>query len=530
MNAALKPATQWVLPPAFESMREYPQWIVYQLHDRDATGKWKKRPIDHQTGRVPPKGCGGQTMWVKFDEAARVAARLGTQYGVGFYFTKDDPFFFLDIDHCAVLDVNGTHTGWSPIAIDLCTQFTGAAVEISSSTKGLHVIGQGKVPPHKCKNGMHGIELYTQKQWVALTGTNALGSAGTDHTKALHRLIADYLQPNPVNSSEGSAAWTDGAIWPIPGGTDDVALINKARSSKSARAMFGDGLTFETLWTADSDALGQQFPPQQHAQSFDASSADQSLANRLIWWTGGDCERTKKLMNESSLVRDKYERGDYLDRTILNALKRVAKNQPKGRPAPAALLVDAVSEDHHTVAAVPQALHLCTDQANACRLASRYRHRLISCAGDFYVFDGTRYKRDDGLAQRLVCELSSMIRAEADAMRVQSDVALKSVAPDEIAANLDHPRLNALRHGLTGSQAFELTKMADALDSWSKKSEMKNVQDAALSRLKGLISVDVEKLDANKWLLNCLNGTIDLRTGELREHQRQYKCSCAERH
>jgi putative DNA primase/helicase len=31
-------------------------------------------------------------------------------------------------------------------------------------------------------------------------------------------------------------------------------------------------------------------------------------------------------------------------------------------------------------------------------------------------------------------------------------------------------------------------------------------------------SVDPVQFDAQPWLLNCINGTIDLRTGELRPH------------
>jgi len=35
------------------------------------------------------------------------------------------------------------------------------------------------------------------------------------------------------------------------------------------------------------------------------------------------------------------------------------------------------------------------------------------------------------------------------------------------------------------------------------------------------IPVSPDKLDADPWLLNCLNGTVDLRTGELRPHRRE---------
>lgn len=39
------------------------------------------------------------------------------------------------------------------------------------------------------------------------------------------------------------------------------------------------------------------------------------------------------------------------------------------------------------------------------------------------------------------------------------------------------------------------------------------------------VPVAVEDLDADRWLLNCPNATIDLRTGELREHDRHNYCT-----
>ena len=38
---------------------------------------------------------------------------------------------------------------------------------------------------------------------------------------------------------------------------------------------------------------------------------------------------------------------------------------------------------------------------------------------------------------------------------------------------------------------------------------------------KSEVPVSPDELDADPWLLNVLNGTIDLRTGELREHRRE---------
>jgi P4 family phage/plasmid primase-like protien len=166
-----------------------------------------------------------------------------------------------------------------------------------------------------------------------------------------------------------------------------------------------------------------------------------------------------------------------------------------------------------------QAQHLCTDQANAARLQKHYGNRLIACAGSFYAWDGTRWKLDDRLAQRFACDLSRIVRAEANAARQQAEAAQKSIDAAEIAAHLATPRLRPLRDGDTGHKAYDLGEIAKALDKWSIKCEMKATQDAALGLLKKLLAVDPTTLDSDPWLLNCSNGTLDLRTGFLREHR-----------
>ncbi len=61
-------------------------------------------------------------------------------------------------------------------------------------------------------------------------------------------------------------------------------------------------------------------------------------------------------------------------------------------------------------------------------------------------------------------------------------------------------------------------KIAAALDAWSKKSEMGSAIETLERLLKKRLRVPQEQLDTNPWLLNCANGTVDLRTGTLSQH------------
>jgi putative DNA primase/helicase len=56
----------------------------------------------------------------------------------------------------------------------------------------------------------------------------------------------------------------------------------------------------------------------------------------------------------------------------------------------------------------------------------------------------------------------------------------------------------------------------------AKRAESAGGVNAVLEMARALESFDADHIefDANGWLLNCVNGTVDLRTGELREHRR----------
>ena len=66
------------------------------------------------------------------------------------------------------------------------------------------------------------------------------------------------------------------------------------------------------------------------------------------------------------------------------------------------------------------------------------------------------------------------------------------------------------------------------LTKWAHASESNKAISACLSLAKSEVPIAVDSLDAQPWLLNCEDGTIDLRTGELREHRREdYLTKCA---
>jgi P4 family phage/plasmid primase-like protien len=132
--------------------------------------------------------------------------------------------------------------------------------------------------------------------------------------------------------------------------------------------------------------------------------------------------------------------------------------------------------------------YLCTDAGNAERLADRHGANLRYCYpwSKWLVYDGTRWHVDDrGAVVRLAKETARSIFEEA-----------KEAADDETAKRLG--------------------KWATSSLSESKLRSM-----ISLAQSEPGIPVLPEEMDASRDLLNVLNGTIDLRTGERRKHRRE---------
>lgn len=141
---------------------------------------------------------------------------------------------------------------------------------------------------------------------------------------------------------------------------------------------------------------------------------------------------------------------------------------------------------------IPEARHLITDQANAGRILAAFGRRLIVVADQWYSWSGVRWERDEGEVYRCACLLSRIIHEEAASWRTRS------------AASTEERDRNAA--------------VAKALESWALRSEMRGTIDAALALAKKMLAVDASLVDRDPWLLNCTNGTVDLRTGALKDH------------
>lgn len=319
-----------VLGEALAPLAALRRWVNYETYpDPDRPGKTIKRPVDVRTGlwcnsNLPPHQYA-------YAEAA------ATGRPIGFVFVEGDGYWFVDVD--GALEATPGGYRWSALANEVCAMFPGAAMEVSQSGTGLHIIGRGVVPPHACKNIPAKLELYTNERFCALTGKQLQGNAASDHTAAIAALAERYFPPNPHGDIAG---WTGEPVPEWGGPADDAELLRAAMASgrKNAANAFGPGnVTFADLWEANADKLTQKWPSDKGG--YDASHADAALASHLAYWTGKNCERIRDLMWQSALSRQKWEdRPEWLDTTIMRAAS-VVGNVAKGRdpiPPPGAIV------------------------------------------------------------------------------------------------------------------------------------------------------------------------------------------------
>lgn len=298
----------------FKGYTQFINWVAQPK----TNGKTDKIPVCIQGNPTDPMDPRNQ---LTIEEAHARAALTGLE--VGFVFTEQDPFFFVDIDEATI------GSEWSPLAKLIVSAFPGCAIEISQSRRGLHIFGTGSFPGHRCRAEKYGLEFYTSGRFVALTGTGLVGDSTTSGQPGVNWLVQNYFQP-----VEGATLgdWTNIPCENWCGPEDDEELLKRAKKSKSTAAVFGSKASFYQLWMSDSEALGVFFPSTE-GRPFDHSSADAALSSHLAFYTGKNCERMERLFSMSELgKREKWiDREDYRKRTILAAVsicKKVYNRTP----------------------------------------------------------------------------------------------------------------------------------------------------------------------------------------------------------
>lgn len=299
------------IPAIPHDLKAFKQFLTWRL---------EHRPGDAKPTKVPQASVTDPSTWMTYEDAVNAFQADSSLTGVGFVFTDDDPFVFLDVDGCLTADGS-----WSHDALHYINSIHGASWETSQSGTGLHAIARADKAVLKRKRNVFKspsggkCEFYITKRFMAIGQGNWTVDVPFDATKYFLELIPD--RPETVDTTDDLI---DGPRPGYTGPRSDADLIKRAcEAGGSAATAFGSKATFNDLWTANASRLVEHFPDET-GQDFDHSLADAALMERLAFWTGYDETRMIRLFGQSALAqRDKWQkRPDYQARTVKSVTTR----------------------------------------------------------------------------------------------------------------------------------------------------------------------------------------------------------------
>lgn len=474
------------VPPC---LRDRPQWVVWRyVKKRD--GKLAKIPYDPRSGREASST--DPSTWATYEEACEAWRENVRWCGIGYVFSADDPYCGVDLDDSIDRELGQLKPWGLAITSSLATYW-----EVSPGLGGVKLIMKAKKPGGRCRCAYEDgqVEIYDRKRFFTITGAQGGGddepALGVQPRQAaldeLYRKVFGITADGPAEEPEGDVAegsapeapaTPSAPATPAPSSrppvlTDDQ-ILRKATRSRSSGGKFAD------LWAGNWQV---HFPS--------ASEADGSLVFRLAFYTK-DRQQLDRLFRASGLMREKWDerRGErtYGQDLIDDALTRVtAQWQPKVSRSGGG---DGTG-GNPKIAATPddwQPTHL-SQQVNAERLVHVLAGdaRYDTSRGRWLWFDARRFADDhDGRVAR------AAKRVARHTWRFVAD-GLPTVDPK-----------TAFKHAVDSEKAAGIAAM------------MK------LAETEPDVPVRAEQLDAQRNLFNCLNGTIDLETGELRPHARDH--------
>ena len=161
-------------------------WVTWKNTATKPNGKFTKEPFNPRTGKHA-SSTNPQT-WSAYDLAMK-AARQRRHDGVGFVFTKDDPYVGVDLDDCLDGD---TLQPWAEEIVQALHSYT----EISPSGTGVKVWVKGSIPS-SVKTAQ--VEIYDSARYFTVTGKQFPGTPSEIAVAngALDALHAHYAKKAP---------------------------------------------------------------------------------------------------------------------------------------------------------------------------------------------------------------------------------------------------------------------------------------------------------------------------------------------
>ncbi|PTE79279.1 phage/plasmid primase, P4 family [Staphylococcus gallinarum] len=440
-------------------LKELDHWCCFKIEKVD-NGRFTKRPYNPNTNEMAKSN--DESTWVSFEDAASQSLNYD---GIGFFFKA--PYVGIDLDKVgneieAYLEEPDTDNIISEFINVLETY-----AEISPSGTGIHLITKGELPPRGRRRG--NVEIYDTGRFFTMTGNQIGGYNGIseDEYGQLSFLHNKYIaghekETKKINTTKGFG--NDLSI-------DEI--IDIAKKSKNS-------LRFTTLYEGE----WSQFYNSQ-------SEADMAFANDLAFWTARDPQKMDEIFRKSNLFRDKWDeqRGDYTygDMTINQAIES-CQNE----------FIPETSDSDFQIYIMDEAIkpakkdkrYSYDDTGNAERLKDLFGEniRYNYTSKSWMYYDGKSWKHDD-----------------TGRMKILADKVVENMKNEKlfIADGIDEADMEKYRYR-----------------HW-KDSRNHNKKINMMKECEHLLPVRNETFDKDFNLFNVQNGYINLKEGQINEHERE---------
>jgi len=152
-----------------DDLLELDHWVLWRYEERG--GKPTKVPYQRSGRRASSTD---PRTWSSFEDAFSAWSQRTDHFaGVGFVFTKEDPFVGIDLDRS--LDDAGTVKEWAAGVVE---RFADTYSEISPSGRGLKIWARGSLPANLpgVRVGDGTIEMYSYSRFFTVTGNRFHGA------------------------------------------------------------------------------------------------------------------------------------------------------------------------------------------------------------------------------------------------------------------------------------------------------------------------------------------------------------------
>lgn len=265
-------------------LKDIPAWICWKLEDIGAK-RPTKVPYDSKTGKLAST-TDPQT-WTDF---ATAISHVYDYSGIGFVFSDNDPYSFIDLDN----------TEGDQVALDrqikIFQEFNSYS-EISPSGSGLHIIVKGIVPAGRRRSF---VEIYSSGRYATFTGN----------------CYPDVNNPKPIIDCQDKLL----TLWQQMGEGKAATYIYEG----SKEQKHSDKEILDQAKTAhNKDKFIALFEGNWQSLYGSQSEADFALIDMLAFYTQNKLQITRLFYHSALGKREKAKRKDYIQGMILRSFDKM---------------------------------------------------------------------------------------------------------------------------------------------------------------------------------------------------------------